>query len=150
MANRSETLQAIFENMRLMERVMKRHHHRLFAKIGLGPSQLQLLMLIHQKQPLSHKQLAQYMQLTPGAITQLLEGLDKERFLHRTADPHDRRVVYLSLSKEGARKVAQIDKYRSELWADVLSTLDDHELVLYRKITEKMISYIGHKAKEEA
>lgn len=123
--------------------VMKRSLHSYFLqaydRLGLLPSQAQLLLALDNRAPLSHKDLAQQMHLTPGAITQLLDGLDGAGYIVRRHDEEDRRIAYLSLSRAGRHKIAAIKKVHAEVLAGALSSLDDSELEHYRAIQQKII-----------
>lgn len=139
--NREEILRELFSTMARMKRTM---HHRFqsgFEKLGVSPSQADLLMHIYKSQPLSHKALADILGLTPGAVSQLLEGLDRSGYIIRTADPGDRRVSYLSISRSGKRKIDEFSRLREQLFTAAFSTLTDEELAIYLQVQQKMIHW---------
>jgi DNA-binding MarR family transcriptional regulator len=141
MPTRSQTLQEIFEIMDVSKRSMHGHFQHVFESLKLSPSQIQLLMVINIKQPISHKALASKMQLTPGAISQLLDGLADGDYITRTQSQADRRINYLSITKAGKRKLAECNKLREQIFTKAFTTLTDAELESYLAIQQKMLSY---------
>ncbi|MDB5170192.1 MAG: MarR family transcriptional regulator [Candidatus Saccharibacteria bacterium] len=137
---RNEDLQAIFDNWGPLKRCVHAYFAQHFGQLQLSPAQLEILKTIKCSQPLSHKALAQKMQLTPGGVTQLLEGLEEAGFLTRAVDPADRRVVYLSLSPTGEQKLKAFHKVGKQLLSEVFSTLEDEELAVYLQVQQKLLT----------
>ena len=54
------------------------------------------------------KQLAQFLQLTLPAASLLVDSMVKKKLLYRTENPDDRRVLRISLSREGEEAFAQL------------------------------------------
>lgn len=140
MPERNQTLQDIFEAMAAMKRSLHGYYQRAYEQLGLFPSQSQLLLMLDQQAPLTHKELAHRMHLTPGAITQLLEALESAGLVKRQPDDQDRRIAYVSLSRAGQRKIAAIKQVHAKLLKGALSGLDDAELEFYRAIQRKILA----------
>ena len=136
--NRNETIQEIFSIMGSTKRSLRNQFQPGFEKLGLSPAQLDLLSHIQHSEPISHKALAQRMNLTPGAVSQLLDGLDQTDLIVRAPSPSDRRVSYLSVSKLGKRKLEEFSKLRIKLFTSAFSVLDDNELSTYLRAQQKM------------
>jgi len=148
MSRRDELITSIFEAMNATKRSM---HGRLHALIGDSPisrSQLELLFVLKQLQPVTSKKLADHMQLTPGAVSQLVEGLADEAFVSRETDPSDRRLQILRLSKSGMQELQRIEKNRHELFKHVLDDLTDDELALLLRINQKIATHLSAIAKK--
>lgn len=140
MSHRSQTLQDIFEAITAMKRSLHGYYQQAYERLGLFPTQSQLLLTLDQRAPISHKELARQMHLTPGAITQLLEALEETGLVTRQPDEHDRRIAYVALSRTGRRKIAAIKQVHAELLKETLSSLDDAELEFYRAIQQKILA----------
>jgi len=54
--------------------------------------------------------LAQVTKLSPPAITETVEGLERERLVRREADPEDRRAVRVALTAEGRKHLQQFEQ----------------------------------------
>ena len=53
--------------------------------------------------------LAQVTKLSPSAITETVEGLERERLVRRDSDPQDRRAVRVALTAEGRKQLQQFE-----------------------------------------
>ena len=147
MTQRDDLISNIFESMNAVKRSM---HGRMHAIIGDSPisrSQLELLFSLKQLQPVTSKKLAASMQLTPGAISQLLDGLYEEGLITRETDSSDRRVQILRVSTKGTSQMRLMEKKRHELFKSILDELTDDELKLLLQVQQKMVSRINTIAK---
>lgn len=142
MYNRAKNLQELFATSALTQRMMHVYMHRSFDELGLAPSQLQLLQLIEHAQPVSLKTLAGDMRLTPGAITQLVDGLVQIGYIKRTPSAEDRRVTVVALSEAGSDKIGSLKRKKQALLAKVVVDLDDEELEVYLRVQQKMLAYL--------
>jgi DNA-binding MarR family transcriptional regulator len=140
--DREELLQNIFSTFSGIQRLMHARFQRTFEHAKVAPSQLQLLFIIECSQPINLKELASKMYMTPGAITQLIEGLVTEGYIARKQDDNDRRIVYVSLAAEGRKKIAELKKTKQHMFEQVMSSLDDEELRLFLKVQQKMLAYL--------
>ncbi len=142
MSARKELLYQLFEDMDATKRLMHPCFVHVLGEIGISPAQAHVLFVIEDGQPLSLKRLAAKMWLTPGAITQLVDGIARLGYVTRTQDERDRRVVYISLSSAGTALMSKITNSRSEFMAQIMATLDDTELRqlagLQRKIVQNL------------
>lgn len=149
---RDELIQAVIDSWGPLKRAVHQYFMQYYAPIHLSPVQLELLKTIHHCQPLSHKELAQRMQLTPGAISQQLEGLESTNLIERTLSPDDRRVSYLTVSPAGQEKLEEFRAASRQLFAEALSTLSDDELAAYIKAQDSLKQHLEqhtHKTKED-
>lgn len=109
-------------------------------------SQLLAVFIISQEGEVTMGQLAQMLDLTPRAITGLMAGLEKRKFVIRTKDKKDARITWLSLSDVGKNflKVAKPDasKKLGSLF-EVLTKKEQIELVrIVEKLTDHMKAQI--------
>lgn len=73
---------------------------------GHKPSEMTLLICIARaphsaEQGLKVSEISRYMGLTPPTVTQLINSLEAKQMVERQADPSDRRVVRIRLTKQG-------------------------------------------------
>ena len=71
------------------------HTNAIADKIGLSATEFEALDIITHHQPVSAGKLAMYCGLTTGAITGLVDRLEKAGFVKRKRDDIDRRRVLL-------------------------------------------------------
>ena len=109
-------------------------------------SQILAIFIISQEEQVTMGQLAQMLDLTPRAITGLMAGLEKRKFVTRTRDQSDARITWLSLSEDGKKflRIARPDtsKKLSGLF-EILTKKEQIELVrIIEKLTEHMKTQI--------
>jgi DNA-binding MarR family transcriptional regulator len=82
-------------------------HHTIASKAGLNVTDLQCLNLLSLDGPMTPGRLAQAMGITTGgAVTAVIDRLEKEGYVRRTRDPDDRRRVIVELIPEAIARIA--------------------------------------------
>lgn len=105
------------------------HSHLIADRLGINSSDLETLDLLGFNESLSAGQLAELTGLTTGAITGLVDRLERAGFVQRTKDPRDRRRVIIELNRDLAEP--QIMPYFAPLSAamtDFMERFSDAEL----------------------
>lgn len=139
--HRRTLMNHLFENMNALKRGMAGHMQTLYRDCPIPRSQLELLFAIHYHQPVSFKQLAQLLYLTPGAVSQLAEGLEEHKLITRHADADDRRIQCLSVAKPGEELLQKVEKHRQGLMETVVQDLSDEELTVWLRVQEKLLQH---------
>ncbi|MGH7237973.1 MAG: MarR family winged helix-turn-helix transcriptional regulator, partial [Candidatus Saccharimonadales bacterium] len=124
-------------------RVMHGRMHVFAGECPISLSQMELLFTLKHMQPTSPKQLGNEMKLTPGAISQLLEGLVERGLVERRHDPTDRRAQTISLSSSGKTQLSDIEKRRGKILQSVLQELTTEELEVLLRVQEKLSTKIA-------
>ncbi|MBN6039172.1 MarR family winged helix-turn-helix transcriptional regulator [Amycolatopsis sp. 195334CR] len=78
-------------------------HEAIGARLGVSAVDQRAYALIGKLGPLSAGALAKEIGLTPGAVTGMVDRLERAGLVHRTPDPDDRRRVVISTAGGGAR-----------------------------------------------
>lgn len=85
---------------------------RMYDGLGygraVGRSTLLHVLFFARSQPLSHSEIGNELQITPGSVTYLVDGLEKEGLVRRVVDPANRRTVYVELTEEGQQVAATL------------------------------------------
>lgn len=76
-------------------------------QLGLGHTDLQCIGLLVSG-PAAPTRLAERLGLTTGAMTKVLDRLERSGYLHRSADPADRRRIVVTVSPE---RLAELGRY---------------------------------------
>jgi len=120
--------------------VMKHMHHSSIPREPLlSPPHMHLLFYIAgKKEGISVKELAERTSVTPGAITQFVNGLVERGLVTREEDANDRRIVRLKLTELAK---SQFEKTRKDYLVsasrvfDVLNNDEINQLIaLFDKI----------------
>ncbi len=67
--------------------------------------------------------LAQNGRLSPSAVTEVVEGLERDGFVSRESDPDDRRAVRVTLTADGRRQIQRYENAAAVALADRLAVL---------------------------
>lgn len=103
------------------------------ARAGINSTDMECLDLLHLEGPATPGRLAELTGLTTGAVTMLLDRLERARFVRRTPNPADRRSVIVEALPAGAealeplfeplaRGMARVNEHYSD--ADLAVVLD--------------------------
>jgi DNA-binding MarR family transcriptional regulator len=99
-------------------------HHTVAGKSGINVTDLQCLNLLSLEGPMTPGQLAQSMGLTTGgAITAVVDRLEKAGYVLRSRDPDDRRKVIV---KPVPKKVAALSAYFGPIGRSVARRFADY------------------------
>jgi DNA-binding MarR family transcriptional regulator len=74
----------------------RRFHIAMSHQIGIGPADLECVSLLAIEGPSSPSWLAEHLGLTTGAMTKMLDRLQRAGYITRSADPHDRRRIIVT------------------------------------------------------
>ena len=92
------------------------------AQAGESAPRLQLLYELHCNGPRKMADLAETLGVTPRAVTTLVDALEGEDLVRRTAHPTDRRITMINITGDGARVEQQFAALQGsllELFADL-------------------------------
>ncbi|MBS4196644.1 MarR family winged helix-turn-helix transcriptional regulator [Lederbergia citri] len=126
-------------------------HQAIGMKLGLNPTDHKCLDVILKNQPITAGRLSDLTGLTTGAITGVLDRLEKVGYIIRVKDPQDKRRVFIHLDQKKAEKdiLPLFHTFGTEL-NQMLSSYEEKELqtildfirqsnCLLKDFTEKMI-----------
>ena len=108
----------------LLGRDMEDH----LVSLGLTTSRTHLLWVVHHGGPMTQRDLAQALEVTPRNVTGLVDGLEASGHVARSPHPDDRRAVLVSLTEAGERAMATMEKQHGELAATLVEGLSTRQL----------------------
>jgi DNA-binding MarR family transcriptional regulator len=101
-------------------------------RIGINPTDLTWLALIEPHREVTAGELAELSGLTTGAVTGLIDRLEKAGFVERRRDPDDRRKVYVRPNPGNSDRIephfARATEQVRELWG----SYSEEQLLLLR------------------
>ena len=113
-----------------------------FRGLQLSRSQLEALFLIaHRSTPVSPGLLARKLKLTPGAVTQLLDGLRQAGLVDQQPHPSDARSRVLTLTGDAGSQVNEFERHMVKELADEFSDLDDAELATLAHLLARTVRH---------
>jgi DNA-binding MarR family transcriptional regulator len=105
------------------------------AGSGLSPSQHSALVTIEVAGPITLGELAVAEQVAPPTVTKVVAKLEDDGLVAREVDPADRRVVRVSATTEGRRRLDHSRSRRNAWLAKQLRALDPDEI---RRLADAM------------
>jgi DNA-binding MarR family transcriptional regulator len=128
----------------IVGRLVRRHstaivlfHQAVAERLGIGPADHKCLDLLRERGPMTGSELAALTGLTTGAITGIVARLERAGYLHREADPHDRRKQTLRPSAEQAREIKHVfEPIRNDATV-LLDQFDRHQLAAIAKFLDQ-------------
>jgi DNA-binding MarR family transcriptional regulator len=127
-ARRAEVSRALLDQQRQSAGLAVRLYAALAGRVGVNITDVNVLSLLDKDGPMTAGQVAQHVGLSRGgAITAVIDRLERAGFLRRRRDPTDRRRVIVELVADGpyraltealsefsARYEALIERYTDE------------------------------------
>jgi DNA-binding MarR family transcriptional regulator len=136
----------------LMKRVMLSIVHQAdkrLASVDLTSAQWAPLMRIREFGPSTVAELARWSNTDAGAMTRLLDRLEKKGLCQRERSQNDRRVVLVSLTPEGEVAVANVPKVLAEVMNLHLQGFTEAEWQTLKGLLNRMVA-TGDQLREEA
>jgi DNA-binding MarR family transcriptional regulator len=98
--------------------------------LGVNRTDARCLDILEQHGRISAGELATESNLSTGAITAVVDRLERAGYVHRTADPSDRRRVLVELTQEAQDAAAEMFGPLAALTAPLLAQYSEEELRL--------------------
>lgn len=70
-------------------------HQAASQRMGLNPTDGKCLAVLRETGPITAGEMAEIIGVTTGAVTGIIDRLEKHGYVRRAADPHDRRRVVM-------------------------------------------------------
>ncbi|MFO0971435.1 MAG: MarR family transcriptional regulator [Candidatus Saccharimonadales bacterium] len=136
---RKQLLEKIVFNIGELQACMATSRDGFLARFELSRAQMELLFSIKHS-PRSTGELARLFNITPSAVSQMVDQLERRLLVERRTDTNDRRVTLVQLADEAKE---QFNSFRQQ-FIDELSVrfdaVSNGELRTLEKILEKTIT----------
>lgn len=79
------------------------------ADYGMSSGRMRVMALLHcEDVPMSHSEIADRTNVTKGTVTGLIDGLERDGLVQRQSCCGDRRVMQVSLTKDGDQRIREL------------------------------------------
>lgn len=116
--------------------IIKKYHEPL-KEIDLTYTQYITMMVLWEKKIINVNELGEILFLDSGTLTPVLKGLEKKKYITRTRNKEDERVVIVELTTEG-KNLKEMAVNIPPLIANCILLEQDEALILY-KLLNKML-----------
>src|ERR1017187_677238 len=113
------------------------HNQAIAERLGMSATDLHAINLLDIEGPITAGRLAELMSLTTGAVTGVLDRLERAGLVRREADPADRRRVVAPLVPAGMERVRAAFVAVGTGVQDLYTTYDDSQLRLLVEYAER-------------
>ncbi|AHH93934.1 MarR family transcriptional regulator [Kutzneria viridogrisea] len=121
-------------------------HSRIAEKLGLSATDHKCLDLaLRGGGPLTAGRIAELSGLSTGAVTGVIDRLERAGFVRRVRDPHDRRKVLVEVTPVNEERFAPLFKGVSEMVERVLSHYSPEQ----REVIHAYLSEVNESMREE-
>lgn len=135
MSTRRTALVAAFERQMRVQVLRTVTNMQVIAtRAGINMVDMQCLSLLTLDGPSTPSQIAATMAIGKGgAVTAMIDRLEKAGYLRRTRDPHDRRKVLVEVVLDGAplRRLIDLFQPSAAAFAGVLTDYTDEQIELF-------------------
>jgi DNA-binding MarR family transcriptional regulator len=99
-------------------------------KVGIHPTDLEALGLLLDEGPMTAGRLADRTGLTTGAVTRMIDRLERDGYVQRQPDPGDRRRVIVAMQSERVADIVQYYEPMQSAGHDLYDQFSDEQLTL--------------------
>ena len=111
--------------------------HTIASRLGISPTDLETMDILSTNGPLTAGRLAELTGLTTGAITGVVDRLERSGFVRRERDANDRRRVIVHLVADRARKIGKLYVPLARAMTELSQRYTDEELALMVDYTRR-------------
>ena len=112
---------------------------RRLQNSGITRIQWIALYYIKTNNRISQRELSNLMNVQDSSAGRLIDRLERDGLIERERDSNDRRVVYIKLSDVGDKLILDLIPLGIKFNEDLVSGIDEKELIIYEKVLEKML-----------
>jgi DNA-binding MarR family transcriptional regulator len=147
---REETIQAINDRLREMSTETIMFHQAVADVLGLHITDHKCLDIIYRFGAMPAGRLAELTGLTTGAVTGIIDRLEKAGYVRRANDPKDRRrtIVEPTRNKKLEKKLEDIFAPLGERMHKLMSSYSDSELAFLLDATTEFLEQTGEESKK--
>lgn len=121
----------------------QRYRYSRFGQRGLTPSKVRLILTVAASGGARMGTLANKLGVTGRAVTALVDSLEAEGILTRTADPYDRRAFLIVLTSAGSALLETIEQLRQEVNEQLFRSLSPTERTALAELLSKITTSLG-------
>lgn len=122
-------------------------HTQIAEHVGLSATDHKCLDLaVQAERPLTAGQIAELSNLSTGAVTGVIDRLERAGFVRRVRDPHDRRKVLVEVSKGSLSRYGDVYEGLTTALAKTIGDYTEDELTAIEHFVTGMIAVLRAEA----
>lgn len=128
--------------LRRIDKLMWRLVEDRFSDAEISFLQWITLKLVRDGTVTTAGELARDIDITTGATTRVIDGLEEKGLLERDRTAEDRRVVRLRVTEAGRGKILETAPFMVEAWNEMLADFEQREVVQLVDLLSKLLETI--------
>jgi MarR family transcriptional regulator, transcriptional regulator for hemolysin len=120
-------------------RLLLRLGEERFHPLGLAIAQMPVLYALKDGASLTQKELATLAQIEQPTMAQLLNRMQRDGLIRRTANPQDKRSTLISLTPHALKKLPRARQVLIDGNRDALQGFTDHEIATLCKLLRRVV-----------
>ena len=124
-----------------MDRIHRKMRAKLSNELSQGKitiPQYHILEHLNDKGETTMREVADYLFVTPPAVTGLVDKLVKMNLAKRNASSSDRRIIIVSLTQKGKTVILKIKNQSNELFFSIFKGFSSQDRKSFLEVTRKM------------
>jgi DNA-binding MarR family transcriptional regulator len=137
--SRARLLRELTRELRQVTGLGASYFRAAAARLGMPVTDLQVIDILDGAGPLTAGQLAELTGLTTGAITGMINRLEKSGLIQRGSDPDDARrvIVRLDSGAEALRDISSTLDSLGTAWSEVVAGYDEERIALLLEVLRR-------------
>lgn len=127
-ADRDGLIEALVREMPWYVSAAVRYQIAIADQLGMPPADVHAVSALLEFGPIGARQLADLMGMTTGAVTRLVDRLERGGYVYRDPDPGDRRRVVLRVVPKGVDEISQYYASMGTRWEAQVAGYSDAQL----------------------
>jgi len=142
MDDRRKLIEKILEDIHTIKHEIATELHFFSAGIQITHPQWLVLHLVKKSGTINIKDLANLLDTSSSAATQIVGGLVNKGLLLRKRNPDDRRTLKIELSEKFKKQFDSIKNRSFKTLSSLFDVLNDNELLKYCELSDKIAGKI--------
>jgi DNA-binding MarR family transcriptional regulator len=103
------------------------------------PRERVLTLLLSEENGMHQKDILERIRIRPSSLSELIDKLEADGYVSRTADPEDRRAAMITLSEAGKTRALEVRAEHAELAKQFFSPLSEEEKAQLEALLRKLL-----------
>jgi len=116
---------------------------RRLQNTGITRIQWIALYYVNLNKIISQRELSNLMNVKDSSSGRLIDRLERDGLIQRERNESDRRIIYIQLTKKGDELISDVLPYGDKFNCDLISGIDEEDLIIFDKVLKKMISNVS-------
>lgn len=113
--------------------------------MNISGNDMHIIEAIGEEEPKRMSQIAEQMNITTGTLTKAIEALEQKKYVVRTRNDKDKRVVRVSLTDSGMRAYEHHARFHANMIRDAKADLTDEEMAILVATLGKLVKFFQDK-----